>query len=99
MDCAVIGIGKLGLCFALYLEKMGARVIGVDVNEDYVNKINSKTLFSHEPGLMEALQGAARFEATTDMDYAVKNLFLFLSRPLRLSTAMTILSWRVSSGR
>lgn len=84
MDCAVIGIGKLGLCFALYLEKMGARVIGVDVNEDYVNKINSKTLFSHEPGLMEALQGAARFEATTDMDYAVKNskfIFILVQTP------------------
>ena len=42
-DCAVIGIGRLGLCFALTLERVGLKVIGVDMNESYVRKITSKT--------------------------------------------------------
>ena len=41
-NITVIGIGKLGLCFALILEKAGYLVLGVDVSEEYVAKINSK---------------------------------------------------------
>ena len=52
-DCAVLGIGRLGLCFALTLERAGLKVIGVDVNEGYVRKIASKELVSDEPGLTE----------------------------------------------
>jgi len=44
-NIAVIGIGRIGLCFALTLEKGGYSVLGCDVIEDYVNKINSKALF------------------------------------------------------
>ena len=43
-DCCVIGIGRLGLCFALTLERAGLRVVGVDVNDAYVMIINEKTL-------------------------------------------------------
>ena len=43
MNLTVIGIGKLGLGFALLLEKYGYNVMGVDINEEYVSKINSKT--------------------------------------------------------
>ena len=50
-DCCVVGIGRLGLCFALTLERIGLRVCGVDVNPDYISKVNEKSLKSDEPGL------------------------------------------------
>lgn len=84
MDCSVVGIGKLGLCFALYIEKMGASVIGVDVDQGYVDRINSKTFESQEPGLVEALQNAKRFHATTNLEYAVQNskfVFILVQTP------------------
>ena len=55
-DCCVIGIGRLGLCFAVTLENTGLKVVGVDVNHEYVNKINTKQLHSHEPELSNALK-------------------------------------------
>ena len=36
VDAMVIGIGQLGLCFALTLEKSGLSVIGVDTRADFV---------------------------------------------------------------
>ena len=38
-NITVIGIGRLGLCFSLILEKAGYNIIGVDINEQYVIKI------------------------------------------------------------
>ncbi|HYD91004.1 MAG TPA: NAD(P)-binding domain-containing protein, partial [Flavobacterium sp.] len=61
----ILGIGKLGLCFALNLEKSGFNVIGVDVNEDYVSAINSKTLQSPEPFVEDYLKKSKKFTAST----------------------------------
>ena len=83
-DCAVLGIGRLGLCFALTLERAGLKVIGVDVNEGYVRKIASKELVSDEPGLTEAIKDSVNFEATTDLAKAVngtKLLFILVATP------------------
>ena len=71
-DCAVLGIGRLGLCFALTLERAGLKVIGVDVSEGYVRAISNKELVSDEPGLTEALKESVNFEVTTDLSKAVK---------------------------
>jgi nucleotide sugar dehydrogenase len=84
MNCSVIGIGKLGLCFALTIEKTGCNVIGVDINQDYINCLNDKTFSSHEPGLTEALKKSTRFRATTDMNDALNNsdyIFILVQTP------------------
>ena len=52
---SVIGVGKLGLCLSLNLEKKGFNVTGVDINEDYVSELNSKTFISSEYGVNELL--------------------------------------------
>jgi UDPglucose 6-dehydrogenase len=62
----VIGIGKLGLCFALNLERAGYQVTGLDVDAAYVAKLNAKTLHSPEPQVGELLGQAQSFHATTD---------------------------------
>ena len=84
MHCAVIGVGKLGLCFALTLEKAGIHVIGVDLNESYVSSLNQKTLETDEPGVCEALKTASLFQATTNLSYAVENsefVFILVQTP------------------
>ena len=37
-NISVIGIGRLGLCFALTLERGGYNVLGVDIKEEYIAK-------------------------------------------------------------
>lgn len=64
----VIGIGRLGLCTALCFEKAGYSVMGVDVNQPYVDSINNKTLQSSEPFLQEYLAASKNFIATTSLD-------------------------------
>jgi UDP-glucose 6-dehydrogenase len=56
MNISVIGIGKLGLGFALLLEKYGNNVLGVDIFENYVCGINNKTINFEEPGYNELLK-------------------------------------------
>jgi nucleotide sugar dehydrogenase len=66
-NITVIGIGRLGLCFCLTLEKAGYNVVGYDIIENYVNDINQKTFFSHEPGVNELLSKSINFRATSDI--------------------------------
>lgn len=74
-----MGIGKLGLCFALTIERTGCHVIGVDINQTYVDSLNAKTYSSYEPGLTEALRESTRFHATTDLEDAVsKSDYIFI---------------------
>jgi nucleotide sugar dehydrogenase len=65
---AVIGIGRLGLCFALLLERAGYDVLGIDVRTDYVESLTRKTLRSSEPGVAEALQSCHHFRASHHLD-------------------------------
>jgi len=68
---SVIGIGRLGLCFSLTLEAGGYDVVGCDIDQEYVNKINTKTLVSFEPGVNEKLQHSSQFVATTALKKCV----------------------------
>jgi len=81
---SVIGIGKLGLCFALTLEKSGYNVVGVDIVEDYVKSINDKRLVTSEPGVREHLRASKNFRATVDIREAVEHsdiLFVVVATP------------------
>jgi UDPglucose 6-dehydrogenase len=61
----VIGIGRLGICLALCLEKAGYHVLGVDLSENYIDQINKKILVSPEPLISEYLKNSQNFRATT----------------------------------
>jgi nucleotide sugar dehydrogenase len=77
-NISIIGIGKLGLSFALNLERKGYNVIGVDVNLNYVDQINNKTLKSDEPKVEEYLSSSKNFIATTDISKALANDLIFI---------------------
>jgi UDPglucose 6-dehydrogenase len=70
---SVIGVGRLGLCFCLTLENGGYQVTGYDIVEDYVNSINKKTFYSHEPGVNELLTKSTNFKATTSAKECVEH--------------------------
>jgi nucleotide sugar dehydrogenase len=81
----LIGIGKLGICFALNLERKGYHVIGVDIDAAYVQAINSKQLISPEPKVSEYLSNSANLKASTNLKDVVQNdiakLFVFVATP------------------
>lgn len=63
----VIGIGRLGLCLALNLERAGYTVVGVDSNAAYIEALRSKTYSTNEPNVNAYLAEATSFMATTDL--------------------------------
>ena len=56
-----VGLGRLGLCTALKIEKTGWDILGVDVFPNYVKSINDKNLKSCEPGVEEVCKQVLRF--------------------------------------
>ena len=81
----ILGIGKLGICFALNLEKVGYEVIGIDVNEEYIRQVNEKTLISYEPLVEEYLRKAKNFSAGTDINELIDSdcrmIFIAVATP------------------
>jgi len=72
-NVSVIGIGRLGLCFALTMEKAGYKVLGMDLHPSYVEQINNKTFTSPEPSVEEYLSTCQNFVATTSLSDTVNH--------------------------
>ncbi len=70
-NIAVFGVGRLGICVALCLEKAGYNVLGVDLAQEYIDKLNSKTFISSEPSVTELLKASQNFRATTSLKEAI----------------------------
>jgi len=85
----VIGIGRIGLPTALSFAKAGLETIGVDINEELVQKINSGIFpLKDEPGYEEIFHKVLKnqkFTATTNISDAVPESDLIL---LSLPTPM-----------
>jgi nucleotide sugar dehydrogenase len=80
----VVGIGKLGLGFALLLESAGYDVLGVDISPDYVGKLNAKQFHSAEPGYDALLSSSQHFRATTKLDEGLTHsdlIFMLVQTP------------------
>jgi nucleotide sugar dehydrogenase len=77
-NISIIGVGKLGLCLALNLEKKGFNVTGVDMFEKYINSLNDKTFSTSEPFVNEYLQQSKNVIFTTDLKQALQNNIIFV---------------------
>lgn len=53
MNISFIGLGKLGLPLACCLAESGNKVLGIDKNQYFIDKLNNKELPFFEPGLDE----------------------------------------------
>ena len=67
----IVGLGRLGLCQALTLERAGYDVLGCDVFPAYVDSINNKTLQSDEPGVVSLLRASTKLRATLSLEAVV----------------------------
>jgi nucleotide sugar dehydrogenase len=77
-NISIIGVGKLGLCLALNLEKKGFSVTGVDISQHYVDSLNEKTFSTTEPFVEEYLSTAKNIRFSTDLKDAIKNDVIFV---------------------
>lgn len=75
LKVCVIGIGRIGLPTALSFAKSGLKTIGVDINSDLVDQINSRSFpLKDEPGYAEIFDNVIKnkkFSATTRIEEAV----------------------------
>ena len=85
----VVGIGRIGLPTALLFAKSGLDTIGVDINENLIQNINSGICpLKDEPGIEEIFNDVIKnkkFSVTTKIEDAVPNADLIL---LSLPTPM-----------
>lgn len=80
----VIGVGKLGLGFALLLEQSKYNVLGVDIFPNYVQALNQKTAKFEEPHYNDLLKSATQFESTTDLQKGLDHsdiIFILVQTP------------------
>jgi len=83
-NITVIGIGKLGLGFALLLEDIGYNVVGVDISQEYVNMINNKSLITLEPEYENLLKKSKNFKATISLTDGINHsdiIFIIVQTP------------------
>ena len=81
---SIIGIGKLGLPFALILAEKGFEVMGVDIHEKYVHSLNNKVFKTVEPKVEKLLIKTQSFQATTSLKQCIDFsdiIFIFLATP------------------
>jgi len=76
LNVSVYGLGRVGLPLAAAWLRAGAKVLGVDVNKSWVEKLNSGRFeFRDEPSLQSILKSyisSGMFKAVTDGVYASK---------------------------
>lgn len=72
MKIGLIGAGRLGICFALLLEKAGYDVLVSDIRENYVHDLNKRMIMTNEPNVQELLLNSKNLRATTNNKEVIK---------------------------
>lgn len=82
---AVIGVGKLGICFALNLERAGFEVWGVETHAQYLKSLQDGTFKSQEPQVNEMLASSTRLMLTDDIEciseQEITDIFIMVATP------------------
>lgn len=80
---SIIGVGKLGLCLGLNLERKGFVVTGVDSNSNYIASLANGTYTTAEPHINEYLASSKNISFTSDLQKALESdvIFVVVSTP------------------
>jgi nucleotide sugar dehydrogenase len=84
MIIGIIGPGRLGICFALLLEKIGHSVVVSDIRKSYVDSINNKNIESNEPQVKELLNASTKLKAVYKNSQVIEQcdlIFAIVSTP------------------
>lgn len=73
MNLGLIGVGRLGLAYALLFEKYGHTVFASSYRQDYITELQAKKIDSAEPGINELLAQAKNIHFTTDNHQVIDN--------------------------
>jgi UDPglucose 6-dehydrogenase len=66
MNIGIIGVGKLGLAYALTFEQAGLNVFASSYKQEYIKDLQAKRITSTEPGINELLAKSCNIEFTID---------------------------------
>lgn len=77
MNISIIGVGKLGLCLGLNLERSGHNIVAIDVNETYIECLKNKTFKTTEPFVCEYLN-SSNINFSTDIKKSLENDIIFI---------------------
>jgi nucleotide sugar dehydrogenase len=69
----IIGVGKLGLCYALTFERAGCEVWASSYKQDYIESLSQKTTDSVEPGVADMLAESKNIIFTLDNHAVIRN--------------------------
>ncbi|MFM1876603.1 MAG: hypothetical protein RL266_2340 [Bacteroidota bacterium] len=82
---AVIGVGKLGICFALNLERCGFEVWGIETHKSYLRSLQEGTFHSSEPEVNELLASSTHLHLTDDIlcieAEVIEDIFIMVATP------------------
>jgi len=84
MKIGVIGAGRLGLCFALLVERAGYQVLASDNRQDYIKDLRAGVLGTTEPDVHNLLWDSKNIEFTTDNRRVIREsdiIFTFVATP------------------
>lgn len=84
-NIGVIGVGKLGLCFALNAERKGFRVYAFEKNKTYTAQLESKSFTSSEP-LVETYLKESKYiyfknSVKELVNEGINTIFIFVATP------------------
>ena len=79
----IIGAGRLGICLALNLERVGYSIVAIDSSENRVQQINTKQLMVEEPSVENYLSESTNLRASADVKELSRNEidFIFVCVP------------------
>ena len=83
-NITIFGIGKLGLGLALLIENAGYNVLGIDINEEYVEQLNSRTFKTKEPEYENLLKNSKNFKASSELTRGLNHsniVFILVQTP------------------
>jgi len=83
MNIGIIGVGRLGLCYALVLEQKGFNVIASSYKQDYIDQLKVRQTDSVEPGVAD-LVSQTQIDFTIDNHHVIANcdiLYVMVATP------------------
>jgi nucleotide sugar dehydrogenase len=83
-NITILGVGRLGLGLALLIEKSGYNVLGIDINQSYIDSLNTKTFTTKEPEYDNLLRASSNFKASHDINDGLNHsdiIFIMVQTP------------------